>query len=120
MNRFKAVPGFENYYATKDGYVYKLNEYDEYDIVGTYPKDGSTPLVWIDEKRFTVAKIVALTFIPNDISENAVVFHLDLNKWNNSVENLVWVTPGELRRMTSRKNLPELYKSYLKVLRENE
>lgn len=117
---FTAVPGFDRYFATRDGHVYKYNkEFDEYNIVGTYPRNGDSPVVYINGKHLTVARLVALAYITNDIGKNAIVFHYDTNPSNNRVENLVWVTYGELRRLTSRKNISELYKSYLEKMREN-
>lgn len=92
----KPIPGFDGYFASNLGYVY------------------------INGSHWTIAKLVALTFIPNDIGDFAVVFHLDEDPTNNAATNLAWVTPGELRKITSKGNVAEVNKIYLKEIRNND
>lgn len=117
----KEVPGFDGYWASSDGYIYK----DDPDFpgeqiqVGHYPNGYDTPYVYIDGNHYTVAKLVALAFLENNIGENAVVFHLDGNPRNNSVDNIIFVSPSERRLLTSKNNLPNMYMTYLKEIRSN-
>jgi hypothetical protein len=47
-------------------------------------------------KRISIHRLVALTFIPNDVPINkAVINHIDGNKINNHVSNLEWCTLSE-------------------------
>lgn len=50
-------------------------------------------------RSFSLHKLIALQFVPNDDPKNkAQVNHIDGNKLNNKVENLEWVTPKENMR----------------------
>ena len=55
--------------------------------VTTLTKDGIS-------KRYQVHRLVALTYIPNP-ENKPQVNHLDENKTNNNVDNLVWATAFE-------------------------
>lgn len=44
-------------------------------------------------QSFNIHRLVALTFLPNENSDNLYVNHKDLNKQNNNIENLEWCTP---------------------------
>jgi hypothetical protein len=48
----------------------------------------------IDKKGFLVHRLVAISFIPNP-DNKPVVHHIDYDKTNASVDNLMWVTPRE-------------------------
>ena len=54
--------------------------------------------VWLykngKRSRFSVHRIVAITFIPND-NNLPEVDHIDRNRQNNCVENLRWVSKGQ-------------------------
>lgn len=47
------------------------------------------------EKQELVSRIIAKIFIPNDDPEKTIVHHIDHNKLNNHVNNLMWVTPEQ-------------------------
>jgi len=44
------------------------------------------------EKQELVSRIIATLFIPNNDPEKTIVHHIDHNKLNNHVNNLMWVT----------------------------
>lgn len=48
----------------------------------------------LDNREYSVHKLVALTFIPNQENKSQIN-HKSLNKQDNSAENLEWVTPSE-------------------------
>ena len=56
--------------------------------------------IWANNKRQqrSVHRLVAMAFIPNTDDSKNEVNHLDLNKLNNKVENLQWVSPSENKR----------------------
>lgn len=66
-----------------------------YYVVGLY---GSG-----DHKTFCVHRLVATHFIPNHENKTCVN-HKDLNKLNNQVDNLEWVTPKENTHHAIRNN----------------
>ena len=59
-------------------------------------------------KTWPIHRIVAITFIENNENKREVN-HIDGNKYNNSVNNLEWVTPSE--------NMTHAYRSGLKIIR---
>jgi len=90
----KRIPQYSNYSATTDGRVWThnlrpgwltqgidKNGYVRYDLAGDNGK----------RKGLYAHQAVALTYIPNP-DNKPHVNHLDHNKANNSIENLVWCT----------------------------
>ena len=90
------IKGFEGLYAISNkGNVKSLKSgkiLKPYDNGGYYritlSKGGKS-------KRFLVHVLVATHFIGDKPFENAQVNHKDLNKYNNCVTNLEWVSPSE-------------------------
>ena len=67
-------------------------------------KDGKT-------RYFTVHRLVALTFIPNDDPTRNQIDHIDGNSKNNCAENLRWCTAAENNRnpiTRARKSLSKM------------
>lgn len=92
---YRIVPNFPDYSATINGKVYSHKSkrfikgqinFEGYVRIGLY-KDGN-------EKKLLVHRIIAETFILNP-ENKAQVNHKDMNKSNNSVENLEWITNRE-------------------------
>jgi len=59
-------------------------------IIGSKPKYYLA--VWIHKKRVKVHKIVAQKFLPAPTEENCVIDHIDRNRYNNTAQNLRWVS----------------------------
>ena len=56
-------------------------------VIRLVDKDGN-------KKNYTVAQVVARTFIENDDSKRTFVRHIDGKEGNNNVKNLKWDYPG--------------------------
>lgn len=96
----KPVPGYDGYFAQDNGYVYSCHKSGSYELTGK-------PIVLSPKHRkgshqgyismrangrrdsYTVAKIIATTFIENP-NDYRFVEHLDGDCQNNDVSNLVW------------------------------
>jgi hypothetical protein len=52
----------------------------------------------VGKKRITKSlhRLVAEEFLPRQSEEHDNVIHIDFNKWNNHVKNLLWVTRSEM------------------------
>lgn len=105
---WKKIPNYENYLINEDGEVISLSR--------TVVSRGKTRTTkerqinpWIDKnhgylkvvlckdgkpKMFFVHRLVALVFIPNPENKSEVN-HLDSDRANCNVKNLVWATPKE-------------------------
>lgn len=99
---FKPFPieleGYEDkYLVTNDGRIFSkyMNDFTK-----PYYSKGGYMRVKVNfgerNKKFTVHRLVALAFIPNDDPEHKTqVDHINCNRTDNRVENLRWVTPSE-------------------------
>jgi len=96
------IPGFMDYYASREGFVYsaKLGTLvqksiykgkDGYDSVGLIP-NGSTGKK--KTKRYRLQTIICTTFHPNP-EKKLTVNHKDGNGRNNHADNLEWMTQSE-------------------------
>lgn len=92
---FRVIDGYDNYCISNYGRCYSLfskkflkarDNGHGYLYCEIY-KDGK-------RKKFYIYRLVALHFIPNPLNK-LEVNHKDLNKNNNCVHNLEWVTPKE-------------------------
>lgn len=96
MEKFKYVPGFENYLVSDRGRVFsfrskrflKLETFKGYKRVMVY-KDR-------EKKRFRIHRLVAMVFLEDRSNEPGIVInHKNGIKGDNRVENLEWVTQRE-------------------------
>lgn len=95
MTKWKKIDGFEAYEVSTDGNVRNCESgllLKQTQNTGGYP----SVLLYKNKKRkcCTVHRLVALAFVPNP-NKLLEVNHIDEDKTNNNVENLVWVTRKE-------------------------
>ncbi|MCQ2053088.1 MAG: HNH endonuclease [archaeon] len=91
----KYVEGFENYIIFDDGRLFylKTNKF----IEPYYNNRGHLKVsIYNDNKKRTtfIHRLVAEAFIPNPNNLDSV-HHLDRNKNNNNVENLMWISNAD-------------------------
>lgn len=92
------IEGFSKYYITESGSVIGPRGHalatgvtsDGYHLIPLYDDDGN-------QKTFSLHRLVALTFIPNDEGKEQVN-HINGDKSDNRVENLEWCTKAENMR----------------------
>ena len=92
-DNFKEIPGFQGRYISKDGRVYSTNKHiymrQHLDKAGYY---RVRLRIMGKAHMLRVNRLVAEAFIPNP-NNYSQVHHIDENKANNNVDNLMWVTP---------------------------
>ena len=112
MNK-KEIEGFEGYYITPEGQISRNNK-----VLKVQLNKKNIPFVALrkDSKYyiFTVAKLVALTFLDNETrTPSDVVAYRDGNNHNFDVSNLFWSSRSEayskLYNKTSRYSQLRLY-----------
>ena len=97
VEEWRVIPGYENYEVSNLGQIRSLNWNRTGTIRILKQLNHSSGYLAIGltkngvQKRFTVHRIVAMTFIPNP-NNLPEINHKDENKHNNSVENLEWVS----------------------------
>lgn len=91
IEEFKIIPGFEPYEVSNMGRLRRDGKILSTPIGTTgYPRKRFKQL----KKNLVIHRAVALCFIPNP-DNKCEVNHKDLNKANNNVSNLEWVTRKE-------------------------
>ncbi len=104
-----AVKNFYDYLVYSDGRVYSnlTRKFLKFDCYGSYAK--VTLRIEGQAKRFSVHRLVAYLFCnPPANYSKLEVDHLDNNHFNNSAENLEWVTPKENNRRAREKGVNDV------------
>lgn len=112
MNKWKPIPGFDNYFASKDGFiksvrvVYKMRNGHNKNrskiakemIISSRPNHNGYLRCSLsrDGKAyyFFVHRLIAVVYIPNP-NNNPFINHLNGIKNDNNVKNLEWVTQSQ-------------------------
>jgi hypothetical protein len=117
MNEFVDIIGYEGLYRiNKNGEIWSCNNKKTLKCNLSGSKRYYAVRLYINNKQksFSLHKLLAIHFIPNDDPENKTqVDHIDRNKTNNSLDNLRWVTPIENNRNKDRKGGISLQKNNL-------
>ena len=106
--KWKQIPNMKNIYASNFGKIKRIYPNREHFYTPSHGKClYKTICISIDGDSWTyyVHKLVALAFLPNP-DNLAQVNHKDLNKLNNCVDNLEWITHRDNIRH-AKKNLPD-------------
>lgn len=96
-----AIKNFHDYLVYSDGRIYSnlTKKFLKFDCYGSYAK--VTLRIEGQAKRFSVHRLIAYLFCnPPANYYELDVDHLDNNHFNNSAENLEWVTAKENNRRT--------------------
>ena len=91
----KPIPFSSGFFASRDGRIFDkdLKERIQYENGDGY----KTASILVDKnwRTFTVQRLAASAFKPIDNMDDFIVNHRDLDKHNNNIENLEWVTVEE-------------------------
>lgn len=90
--KWKQIKDFEEYQISNTGLI-KRNGI----VLNPFNNDGYLRILLSNgliKKKKLIHRLVAEAFIPNEDNKKQVN-HIDLNKLNNNVKNLEWVTPKE-------------------------
>jgi hypothetical protein len=105
MDEYEDLKDYEGLYKiTKGGSIWsccyrkpmKLIMTDDGYLYVTLKKDGI-------RTKGSLARLLAKQFIPNDDETKIQIDHIDRNKFNNSLDNLRWVTQAENLANKNRK-----------------
>lgn len=90
--RCKRIPGFVGYYIGKNGKVFSINKGYIYEVAVYKNPRGYNRVKFSDCKHYEVHKLMGITFLE---AENKIVHHMDSNKLNNELSNLIALTEEE-------------------------
>lgn len=108
LEKFKVVPGYSNYYINKNGVLLSIynNKIKTKKATKKFTERKNKTLngylyymIYNNGKSYfaLLHRLLAITFIENTLNKPEVN-HIDGNTFNNSLENLEWVTKSEQQR----------------------
>jgi hypothetical protein len=101
-----------NYLITKDGRVYsKKNK----KFLKLYLRSDGYISINANNKGYKVHRLVASAFLPTPSKEKIYVNHKNLNRSDNNVENLEWISPSENTKHEINNNPNRYSKQEVKV-----
>ncbi len=90
------ISGFPNYFVTKNGKIYSTFKSN---FLKTHLSEDGYEIAFLKykktKKKFSVHTLVARAFLPEPRDKNMQVNHKDVNRSNNNVSNLEYVTASE-------------------------
>lgn len=108
----KEIPGFENYFVSKDGDLYsKIYKKKLFINIERYKANNQRVYVCLNKNSKThtllLARIIALTFLTNPLNLPEVN-HIDGNYYNNKLNNLEWSSRLDNQRHAKENGLLKL------------
>jgi hypothetical protein len=113
IEEWKDIPGYEGrYQASTLGSIRGLDRYVRHNYGGLKMCKGKElkPMkqnngylsVWIEGKTKSIHRLVAQTFLIDETNQYKVVEHINHNRHDNRVDNLLWSNQtNNMRRMVS-------------------
>lgn len=95
----KVIPKHPNYIVYENGYVARILTPGVYSTLIPDLSNGY-PRVELDGKKEYISKLVLETFDPQP-DKRLKVFHIDGDRMNCKLNNLVWLTPSEVQLYSS-------------------
>lgn len=118
MTKFKKVDNHPTYLVSNDGKIYNTIRQS---FLTPRKRQGNIGYcsVSLNNKHYSIHKLVAIHFIPNDDEQKTMINHIDGDRFNNRVENLEWVTQSENMRHAFDTNLRADNKSVAQYTLDN-
>ena len=116
---FKEIPEFENYIIYKDGTIFDSDGHKVkyYESAGYYKVALYNDNTMQKVQGLAVHRLVAKTFLEATI-ENMHVHHIDQNKLNNSVKNLLILTLSEHTIIHKELRIDETFSKIVSLCRK--